>query len=74
MEYTDIIFNLLPTKFTLTELKNSYEVLLREKLLDANFRRKTSKLVVPTSDYETGKGHRTSQLFEHNNLWNFDID
>lgn len=74
LEYTDIIFNLLPEKFTLTELKNSYEIILREKLLDANFRRKTAKLVMPTSDYETGKGHRTSQLFEHNNLWNIDID
>ena len=41
LEYTDIIFNLLPKKFTLTELKNSYQVILREKLLDANFRRKT---------------------------------
>lgn len=74
LEYTNIIFNLLPKKFTLTELKNSYEVILREKLLDANFRRKTAKLVVATNDYQGGKGHRTSQLFEHNNMWNIDID
>ena len=74
LEYTDIIFNLLPKKFTLTELKNSYQVILREKLLDANFRRKTAKLVVATNDYQGGKGHRTSQLFEHNNMWNIDID
>lgn len=70
LEYTDIIFNLLPKYFTLTELKNCYEVILGEKLLDANFRRKTAKLVVPTQDYITGKGHRSSQLFTHNPFWN----
>lgn len=69
LEYTDIIFNLLPKEFTLTELKNSYEIILNEKLLDANFRRKTSKFVVPTKNYVTGKGHRSSQLFTHNPLW-----
>jgi len=70
LEYTDIIFNLLPKYFTLTELKNCYEVILGEKLLDANFRRKTAKLVVPTQDFVTGKGHRSSQLFTHNPFWN----
>ena len=72
LEYTDIIFNLLPKEFTLTELKNSYEVILNQKLLDANFRRKTSNLVTPTQNYETGKGHRLSQLFVRNYLWNVD--
>lgn len=66
IEWTDIIFNLLPSKFTLTELKLSYEAILNQKLLDANFRRKTSKLVSPTNDYVLGKGHRKSQLFTKN--------
>lgn len=75
LEYTDIIFNLLPKEFTLTELKNSYEVILGQKLLDANFRRKTSKLVTATSSFVTGKGHRSSQLFKQNHSWNMiDID
>lgn len=69
LEYTDIVFNLMPKEFTLTELKNSYEIILNEKLLDANFRRKTSKLVVPTNNFVTGKGHRSSQLYTHNPLW-----
>ena len=69
LEYTDIIFNLLPKEFTLTELKQCYEVILNEKLLDANFRRKTAKMVSPTTNFITGKGHRSSQLFEHNPLW-----
>lgn len=75
LEYTDIIFNLLPEKFTLTELKQCYEVILHEHLLDANFRRKTSKMVMPTSDYVVGKGHRSSQLFTHNPNWTImDLD
>lgn len=72
LEYTDIIFNLLHEKFTLTELKNSYEVILGEKLLDANFRRKTSSLVLPLNEYTQDKGHRPSQLFKHNPNWNKD--
>lgn len=71
LEYTDIIFNLLPETFTLTELKNSYETILNEKLLDANFRRKTSKLVLETNDFVTGKGHRSSRLFKSNPTYNY---
>jgi ADP-ribose pyrophosphatase YjhB (NUDIX family) len=70
LEYTDIIFNMLEEKFTLTELKKSYETILDEKLLDANFRRKTTKLVTPLNEFTSGKGHRTSQLFVKNKNWN----
>ena len=54
---------MLPKEFTLTELKQCYEVILGESLLDANFRRKISKMVLPLNKYENSKGHRTSQLF-----------
>ncbi len=75
LEYTDLIFNMLPKEFTLTELKQCYEVILGEKLLDANFRRKISKMVTPINKYDEAKGHRTSQLFEHNPNWmNVNID
>lgn len=70
LEYTDIIFNLLPKKFTLTGLKMAYDTILGTKLLDANFRRKTSKLVSPLNEFESGKGFRNSQLFTHNPNWN----
>lgn len=69
LEYTDIIFNMLPKEFTLTELKQCYEVILNEHLLDANFRRKTAKMVTPTNQMASAKGHRTSQLFTHNPMW-----
>ena len=70
LEYTDIIFNLLPNEFTLTELKQCYEVILNQQLLDANFRRKTAKMVSPTNKLDLASGHRTSQLFTHNPTWN----
>lgn len=63
LEYTDIVFNLLPKKFTLTELKMSYEKILNEKLLDANFRRKINKYVKQTDEFVVGRGHRSSRLF-----------
>ena len=71
LEYTDIIFNLLPQYFTLTELKKCYEIILNEKLLDANFRRKTSHMVCATDKFEEAKGHRISKLFIHNPNWRF---
>lgn len=74
LEYTDIIFNLLPKQFTLTGLKQCYEEILHEYLLDANFRRKISKMVIPTKEYSSGKGHRSSQLFEHNPAWTINLD
>lgn len=74
LEYTDIAFNLLPKKFTLTELKNCYEEILGTKLLDANFRRKTAELVSPLNEYTGEKGHRPSQLFQHNPNWDRDAN
>lgn len=69
LEYTDIVFNLLPSKFTLTELKNSYEVILDNTLLDANFRRKISNMVTPINEFTSNEGHRPSQLFVHDPDW-----
>ena len=73
LEYTDIVFNLIPSRFTLTELKNCYEVILGTKLLDANFRRKINGMVTPLNEYTSDKGHRPSQLFKHNPNWDWDI-
>ena len=69
IEYTDIIFNLLPKNFTLTELKLCFEAILQEKLLDANFRRKIKTKVKPVDDFYKDKGHRPSRLFTHNISW-----
>lgn len=63
VEYTDLAFNLMPEKFTLTELQQVYEILLGRSLLKAAFRRKIKSLVMATGKYTEHAGHRPSQLF-----------
>ncbi|MCD4714048.1 MAG: NUDIX hydrolase [Clostridiales bacterium] len=69
LESSDIIFHMMPDLFTLTELQNSFEVILNKKLLKANFRRKISKMVSETSQFTSDAGHRPSKLYEFNPLW-----
>ena len=69
IEYTDIAFNLMPEKFTLTELQQVYEVILDTELLKANFRRKISDMVIETDEYTRDAGHRPSKLFKFNADW-----
>ncbi len=69
IEYTDIVFNLMPELFTLTELQQVYEVILDCELLKANFRRKTAGMVVETNEYTKDGGHRPSKLFKFNPNW-----
>ncbi len=64
LEYTDIVFNIMPEEFTLGELQQVYEVILRKKLLDPAFRRIIGNKVVKTNKYKTGGGHRPSVLFK----------
>lgn len=66
IEYTDIVFNMMPKYFTLGELQQVYEVILDKKLLDPAFRRIIANKVKKTSKVKTGGGHRPSALFEYN--------
>ncbi len=70
VEYTDIAFNLMPERFTLTELQQVYEVILGTELLKANFRRKIADMVIETNEYTKDAGHRPSKLFRFNPNWN----
>lgn len=72
IEYTDIAFNLMPELFSLTELQQVYEVILNQELLKANFRRKIAHMVVETDHIKRDAGHRPSQLFRFNPLWEKD--
>lgn len=69
IEYTDIVFSLMPEKFTLTELQQVYEIILDKELLKANFRRKIADMVLETNDYTKDKGHRPSKLYRYNPNW-----
>ena len=63
IQYSYIIFNLLPNEFTLTELQNVYEAIQNKKESIANFRRKTGHMVEETENYLTPKGHRPAKLY-----------
>ena len=65
IEYTDIVFNMMPKYFTLGELQQVYEVILGKKLLAPAFRRIIACKVVKTNKMQTGGGHRPSALFEY---------
>ncbi len=69
IEYTDIVFNLMPELFTLTQLQQVYEVILDKELLKANFRRKMADMVLETNKYTKDAGHRPSKLFKFNSNW-----
>jgi 8-oxo-dGTP diphosphatase len=63
LEYTTVGFQLLPEKFTMTELQEVYETILGKKLDKRNFRRKLAllKILKPLSEYRRG-GQRPAQL------------
>ncbi len=65
VEYTDIVFNMMPEYFTLGELQRVYEVILNKKLLDPAFRRIIADKVEKTDKMKNGGGHRPSYLFKY---------
>jgi len=64
LEYTTVGFQLLPAKFSLTELQEVYEAILGKKLDKRNFRRKIEllKILKPISEYRRG-GQRPARLY-----------
>jgi 8-oxo-dGTP diphosphatase len=65
LEYTTVGFQLLPSRFSLTELQEVYEAILGKKLDKRNFRRKLALLKVlrPTREHRHG-GRRPARLYE----------
>lgn len=65
INYTDIVFNMMPEYFTLGDLQQVYEVILNRKLLDPAFRRMIASKVEKTEKIKKGEGHRPSALFRY---------
>ena len=65
LEYTTVGFQLLPSRFSLTELQEVYEAILDKKLDKRNFRRKLAllKILRPTRELRRG-GRRPARLYE----------
>jgi 8-oxo-dGTP diphosphatase len=56
LEYTNIIYSLLPKMFTLTDLQHAYETVLEKKLDKRNFRKKYLSLGLIRSTGKTQRG------------------
>ena len=65
LEYTTVGFQLLPKKFTLTELQRLYETILEKPLDKRNFRKKilSLDLLEPRGEKRSGGAHRPAQLY-----------
>ena len=66
IRHRPIGFELLPTKFTLTQLQQLYEVVLARPLDKRNFRKKLLKLdiLIALNEKETNVSHRAAQLYQ----------
>jgi 8-oxo-dGTP diphosphatase len=64
LEYTTVGFQLLPEKFSLSELQEVYEAILGKKLDKRNFRRKLALLNIlkPTAEYRRD-GRKPARLY-----------
>jgi len=65
VRYEPIIFNLLPEKFTISQLQQLYEVILCESLDRRNFRRKIQSLKILTklSEKQEAVAHRAADFY-----------
>lgn len=64
LEYSSVGLELLPDKFTLTELQSLYEIILNEKIDKRNFRKKILAMGIlqPTRDIKQGQ-HRPAKMY-----------
>ena len=65
LEYTNVVYSLLPETFTLTELQRVYEIILGRAIDKRNFRKKISSLdlVAPTGEVRRDGAHRPAKLY-----------
>jgi 8-oxo-dGTP diphosphatase len=65
LDYSTIALQLMPEKFTLSELQSVYECILGEPLDKRNFRKRLQGLgcLEPTGERHRGGKHRPAMLF-----------
>jgi len=65
LDYTNVGFELLPDKFTLTELQLVHEAIVGESLDKRNFRRKITRMgiVKATKEWKHAAGRKPAQLY-----------
>ena len=65
IKYTDIVFHMMPSKFTLKELQLVYEAILDRKLLDPVFRREMKDKLIMLDEIKSDGGHRPAKLYKY---------
>lgn len=66
LEYTAVGFELLPETFTLTQLQQTYEIILGEALDKRNFRRRILDAgVIEATPHKRSDGGRPAQLYRY---------
>jgi 8-oxo-dGTP diphosphatase len=65
VRYAPIGFELLPPRFSLTQLQRLYEIVLGQELDKRNFRKKllSMDLIIETDEMEQGVRHRAARLY-----------
>jgi 8-oxo-dGTP diphosphatase len=65
MEYTNIVRNILPSKFSLRELQNVYEIIMNKAFDKRNFRKKILSLDMlnETTEFDTTNSKRPAKLY-----------
>ena len=65
LEYTNVVYSLLPNYFTFNELQKAYEIILGRKLDKRNFRKKflLLGLIKPTKKIHKGTRQRPAQMY-----------
>lgn len=66
LEYTNVVYSLLPARFTLTQMQRVYEAILEEQLDKRNFRRRVVSLGIVSETGQSMKqgAHRPAMLYE----------
>ncbi|MBD5160339.1 MAG: NUDIX hydrolase [Ruminococcus sp.] len=60
----DIVFDLMPSMFAISDLQQPYEIITGKKTSPQNFRKKMSSKIRETDVFDTKSAHRTSKLYE----------
>lgn len=66
IQYTNIVWSLLPQEFTLTQLQRVYEIILGKSLDKRNFRKQMFLLnfIKPTGKEQRGEAYRPAALYQ----------
>ena len=70
LEYTNVVYSLLPQYFTFNQLQKTYEIILNKKLDKRNFRKKFMLLglIKPTKKILKGERQRPAQLYKFRSI------